>query len=530
MAESKGVDVTETNSVDSQISSKIYEPTDVENPEVARKYYPTVNWENFKAFDPYFRWTNYEDRQATRQTDLKIFSVVALLFFALNLDRGNLSSAVAGGLLVDLEMTTNDYNLGNNLRSIGFIISEIPSQLIGKRFGPDWWIPLQVIAWSIVSIFQFFINGKRSYWALRFLLGLAQGGFIADAVQYLSYFYTRDQMGIRLALFWVTDSYSGIISNLLAIAFLKIDLNGVESWKWLFLFDGIITLALGILSFFIMVPGPTQTKTRFIPKGLFTEKQEKIIANRLLRDDPSKSDMHNREAVTVKQFFKTLSDYDLWPLLILSLVFEIPQNPIKAYLNINLKALNFTTDQIIYLNIPIEVFVGITLIAITSLSEWLNERALVSLLPQIWLLIFIIIEYTSVEKLSPWSQYAIEFFVLSTPSAQAIIVSWCSRVSYSVRARAISAPMSNIGIQLAGIIGNNIYRADDAPYYKRGNRVLIGIAAMNIVLFILTKLYYIWRNKTKREKWNSFTEEEKEDYLAKHHDDGNKRLDYLFEH
>lgn len=503
-----------------------------ENPdfEIAKKYFPTKKYENYKAFDPYFRWTYKEDRQVTLKTDLRIFSMVSLLFFALNLDRGNLSSAIAGGFLTDLKISTDNYNNGNTLRSVGFIISEIPSQMIGKRFGPDRWIPIQVSVWSLIALFQFFLSGTKSFLATRFLLGVAQGGFIADAIQYLSYYYTRDQMGFRLSLFWLTDYWAGIISNLLSIAFLKVDLHGKEGWRWLFLFDGVITLTLGITSFFFMVPGPCQTKTKFNKKGIFTEKEEKIITNRLLRDDPSKSDMGNREGVTFKKFLKTLTDFDLWPLLILFFVFEIPQNPIKAYLNINLKKLKFGRDEIIYLNIPIEVLTSLTLVLITLLSEAVNERSLISTIQQFWILIVVCVEYARYDKIGPWGQYVIMFFAIGNPSAQAIMVSWMSRLSYSVRARAISAPMSNIGIQLAGIAGSYIYRSDDSPKYHRGNRVIIGLCCMNIGLFVLAKFYYIWRNKVKTAKWNSFTEEEKEEYLASHLNDGNKRLDYLFEH
>lgn len=503
-----------------------------ENPdfEIAKKYFPTEKYENFRAFDPYFRWTYKEDREITKKIDFRIFSMVCVLFFSLNLDRGNLSSAIAGGFLKDLNISTDTYNNGNTLRSVGFIISEIPSQLIGKKFGPDWWIPIQVTMWSFIALFQFFLSGPKSFLATRFLLGVAQGGFIADAVQYLSYFYTREQMGFRLSLFWLTDYWSGIVSNLLAIGFLKVNLHGKEGWRWLFLFDGLITLVFGITSYFFMVAGPCQTKTKFNKKGIFNEREEKIITNRLLRDDPTKSSMHNREGISFRQFLKSLSDFDLWPLLILSFVFEIPQNPIKAYLNINLKKLKFGTDEIIYLNIPIEVFTSITLVLITLLSEAVNERSLISCIQQIWILIVVAIEYTKADTLSAWGQYATMFFAIGNPSAQAILVSWFSRTSYSVRSRVISAPMSNIGIQLAGIAGSYIYRSDDAPKYHRGNKVIIGLCCMNVCLFVLTKLYYIWRNKTKTAKWDSFSDSEKKDYLAKHQDSGNKRLDFLFEH
>ena len=503
-----------------------------ENPDsgILKKYFPTSKWENFASFDPYFRWTRREDKQTTRKMDLKILTIVCFGFFSLNMDRGNFGAALAGGILKDLRLTTDDFNLGNNLRSIGFIITEIPSQMIGKKFGPDWWMPLQVVLWSFVTLFQFFLAGRKSYLALRFLLGITQGGFIADSVQYLSYYYTRDQMTIRLTLFWSVFSISSIISNLLAIGLLLIHLNGKEGWRWLFLYEGLISLVFGVASFFFMVPGPTQTKTKLFPNGYFTEREEKIIVNRLVRDDPSKSDMHNRQAVSVKQFFQALSDYDIWPLLLVSLTFQFPQFPMSNYVNLILRGLKFSRNETIYLNIPIEVFNAITMITISFVSEIFNERAIICIIPQIWMLIPIAIEYARADSILAWGKYAIIFVVLSNPSVQGILVSWISRVSYSVRTRTVASPMSNIGIQLALIAAQNVYRSDDAPLYYRGNRALVGVCCMNIVLFGFCKFYYIARNKYKRGKWDAMSDSEKEEYLSKHLDDGNKRLDYLFEH
>jgi hypothetical protein len=71
---------------------------------------------------------------------------------------------------------------------------------------------------------------------------------------------------------------------------------------------------------------------------------------------------------------------------------------------------------------------------------------------------------------------------------------------------------------------------DDAPRYRRGNRQLLAICCMNIVLYILTKLYYVWRNKTRDAKWNAMTEEQRLEYIATTKDEGNKRLDFRFDH
>ena len=82
-------------------------------------------------------------------------------------------------------------------------------------------------------------------------------------------------------------------------------------------FRGLLTLTVGILTFFMMPASPTQSKTWFRPNGWFTEREETIIVSRVLRDDPSKGDMHNREGLSLKRLWTAALDYDLWPVYIL---------------------------------------------------------------------------------------------------------------------------------------------------------------------------------------------------------------------
>ena len=102
----------------------------------------------------------------------------------------------------------------------------------------------------------------------------------------------------------------------------------------------------------MMPASAVQTKTWFRPKGWFTDREEAIVVNRVLRDDPSKGDMHNRQAITPKRLWNSMKDYDLWPLYAIGLIAYIPQAPADKYVTLILKSVGFDTFNTNLLTIP----------------------------------------------------------------------------------------------------------------------------------------------------------------------------------
>ncbi|KAL1854405.1 hypothetical protein VTK73DRAFT_8753 [Phialemonium thermophilum] len=504
-----------------------------DDPETAEKYKPRADWENLHRFDPLARWTWAEEHRLIRKIDFRIMVWACIMFMSLELDRSNLSQALTDNFLHDLHMTTNDYNLGNTVFKLSFLCAELPSQLVSKWMGPDRWIPSQMVLWSLVAGGQYWLSGRTSFLVCRALLGILQGGFIPDVILYLSYFYKHHELSLRLGFFWTAMSISDILASLLAYGLLH--MRGVHNragWRWLFLIEALITLTCGIFAFALMPAGPCQTKSWFRGKnGWFNEREETIIVNRVLREDPSKSTMHNRQPITPKLLWQSLKDYDLWPLYILGLVFQIPPTPPTQYLTLSLRGLGFDTFQTNLLTIPYTVLHMITMMILTYSAEIVGELTFMSLIGQIWILPFLIyLNCVDTQNVNRWVLWAVTSLLLSYPSAHPIQVGWNSRNSNTVRSRTVSAACYNMFVQASGIISSNIYRQDDAPRYKRGNRQLLAITCMNIVLYLLVKVYYVFRNKQKDKKWKAMSESERLEYLATTKDTGNKRLDFRFQH
>ncbi|OJJ31263.1 hypothetical protein ASPWEDRAFT_187178 [Aspergillus wentii DTO 134E9] len=507
------------------------QPSVFDDPETAKQYQPRDDWENLHRFDPLARWTWGEENKLIRKIDLRIMVFACIAFMALELDRANLNQALTDNFLNDLGLTTDDYNLGNTVFKLSFLCAELPSQLVSKWIGPDRWIPSQMTLWSVVAMAQFALSGRTSFLVCRALLAILQGGFIPDIILYLSYFYKHHELSIRLGFFWTAMSVADILASFIAFGLLHLrGLNGHSGWRYLFLFEGLLTLLVGLSAFIFMPPGPTQTSGWLRgKKGWFSEREETIIVNRVIRDDPSKGSMHNRQPITPRLLWRSMRDYDLWPMYIIGLTFETPMTTPQQYLTLILKQMGFGTFKSNLLTIPTKVLGICTMLGLTYLSEVWGNLTLTSVIGQIWALpLLIYLNTVDLTATNRWSAWVVMTLLLCYPNAHPIQVNWNSRNSNTVRSRTVSAALYNMFVQTSGIIASNIYRADDAPRYRRGNRILVALCSTNIVIYLLTKVYYTWRNNSRDKIWNAMSEEKKLEYLQTTTDEGSRRLDFRF--
>lgn len=305
--------------------------------------------------------------------------------------------------------------------------------------------------WSVVAISQCALTGRETFLITRSLLGilevskfietrllyslliLSQGGFIPDIVLWLSYFYTARELPIRLryyqnwskaesllthhSFFWTSLSVTTIVTSLLAFAVFHLSgVHGWAGWRWLFLIEGLITLSIGLASFFMMPASVVQTKTWFRPNGWFTDREVAIVANRVLRDDPSKGDMHNRQAVTPRRLWLAIKDYHMWPIYCIGVVAYIPQSPPSSYITLTLRSLGFNKFTTNLLTIPASVFHIGTLLLITWVSSRLNQWSLVAMFQGLWTLpCLIALRFWPHVISNAWGTYAVVTVLLSYP-------------------------------------------------------------------------------------------------------------------
>lgn len=163
---------------------------------------------------------------------------IFIVFMVQELDRANLIQALSDNFLDDIHCTTNDYNTATTIGRVTFFLMEMPSQLLSKRFGPDRWLPAQMILWAIVATSQFFVYNRTTFFICRFLIGVFTAGFIPEVILYLSQWYKHHELSIRLGFFYTAMSFADMFASLIAYGILHMrGLDGKAGWQWLFLIE-----------------------------------------------------------------------------------------------------------------------------------------------------------------------------------------------------------------------------------------------------------------------------------------------------
>ncbi|KAM0745698.1 major facilitator superfamily transporter [Meredithblackwellia eburnea MCA 4105] len=494
---------------------------------------PHESYEGFRLWDPNATWTAAEEKKVRWIIDLRLLTMLCFMFIGLQLDRGNLSNALTDNFLANLKLSTNDYNNGTSIQLVCFLAAEFPFQMLIKRYGFNRILPGLMTCWGLVSTFQCFITNRWSFYLTRALIGTFEGGFIPGTILCCTYYYTSTELAIRLAVFWSTLNFARILSSLLAAGFLEMrGVAGWAGWRWLFMFEGLLTLFVALIAFLALPTSPSNTKTPFSPSGWFTPKQEVIAINRVLRDDPAKGLTALKEPLTWKDVKGGWCDKSMWGLYFLGLIAYIPASPVQGYLSLTLKTIGFSTFDSNMLSIPSAALQMVLMLGLAWSSDYFKERAFHCFFGEFWCLPLLIALQT-LQGNQSWSRFTLTTMIAGYPYFHPLLSAWISENSFSIKKRAVTAATYNVIVQIGSVISSQIYRNDDKPRYHRGNKVLISICCGSLAVFLIQRFYLAYLNKQKLKVWNGMTEEERIVYqgdLTAREADGNKRVDFLFKY
>lgn len=196
---------------------------------------------------------NVNDDKLFRKVMLRVLPLAMLGFFLSYLDRVNIGYAQAT-MSADLGFSNVVYGLGAGLFFIGYFIFEIPSNLILAKVGARRWIARIMITWGLISGLMFIVDSEWMFYLLRFLLGVAEAGFIPGILFYMAHWFPASRRGRAWGIFYIALASSGLIGGPVS-GFILSGMDGVwghAGWQWLFVIEAIPTVLLGIVILFCL--------------------------------------------------------------------------------------------------------------------------------------------------------------------------------------------------------------------------------------------------------------------------------------
>lgn len=200
------------------------------------------------------------ERSAYRKIAKRIIPIALFAFFVTYVDRANLG-ITASGMEESLGLTPVSFGLAAGLFYVGYLVMEIPSNVLLERFGARRWIARILLTFGIITIATAFVWNGTSLITIRILLGIAEAGMYPGLLLYLGYWASKRRRASNWLLFQTSLPLSLAVGSLISSALLNLDgLLGLEGWRWVFIIEGAITLLTAVLIYFALPDKPKDAK------------------------------------------------------------------------------------------------------------------------------------------------------------------------------------------------------------------------------------------------------------------------------
>ena len=212
----------------------------------------------------------------------KLIPFLCFCYLAAYLDRINIGFAKLQ-MQDQLQFSETAFGLGAGLFFVGYILFEVPSNLILERVGARIWIARIMITWGLLSACTLLVTSTTQFYVLRFLLGVAEAGFLPGVLYYLTTWFPTHRRGRVIALFMIGLPLSSVIGGPLSGWIMSHfdQLAGLRGWQWLFLLEALPSVLLGVLAFWALPNTYHQAK--------WLSADEKVLLQQQLHADASQA-------------------------------------------------------------------------------------------------------------------------------------------------------------------------------------------------------------------------------------------------
>lgn len=192
--------------------------------------------------------TEITEQQVIRKIAWRLMPLIIVCYFFAFFDRVNISFAKAA-LQANLGLSNTAYGFGASLFVVGYVLLEVPSNMLLYRVGARRWIARIMISWGLATAAMVFVRTEWQFYGLRFVIGAMEAGFAPGILYYLTLWFPKSHRGRMTSVFFLATAFSGIIGAPISGLILNYlnGLHGLAGWQWLFLAGGLPCVALGFV-------------------------------------------------------------------------------------------------------------------------------------------------------------------------------------------------------------------------------------------------------------------------------------------
>jgi ACS family tartrate transporter-like MFS transporter len=292
----------------------------------------------------------------------RILPILMLCYLAAFLDRVNIGFA-ALTMNQDLGFSASAFGFGAGIFFLGYVLCELPSNLMLARVGARRWIARILITWSILSAATAFVWSPASFYIVRILLGAAEAGFFPGMIFYMTLWFPRAYRGGMFASFNVAVPLASVIGAPISGLILE-NLNGVaglHGWQWMFLIEGVPALIMGLVVLFAL---PQEPKTA----SFLNDEERQWLTNRL--------DSEREAQETVERFSvgRALVDPRVLLMCLIAVGLVIGTTGIAIWMPQFIKQFGLSNIQTSFVSAIPPAFMAVAMIVVGRHSDKTGER------------------------------------------------------------------------------------------------------------------------------------------------------------
>ncbi|KAG2067218.1 MFS general substrate transporter [Suillus decipiens] len=424
--------------------------------------------------------TPEQEKKLWRKIDLRIMPILSLMYLLAFLDRtGNIGNAKLEGIMTQLDLTGDRFNitLVCNVTVKPYCLFECPANLVLKVFRPSRWLPGINLVWGVVMTLMAFVKTYPQLVGVRICLGIAEAGLFPGVVYYLTLWYPRHMLQYRIGLFFGAATISGAFSGLLAFGIGYMGgIGGLEAWSWIFMLEGLLTIVVAIIAFFVLVDFPSTAK-------FLTQEERAFVVWKKKYDNSS---VGEEERFVTRHVWAALKDWQIWLHIFMYISIVVPLYGITLFLPFGY---NIPVSQL--LTVPPYVTATLALLVFAHYSDKLKMRYPFILVGLTMCLIGFSINISAAPVGVKY--FGTFFIVTGSYGAFPGVISWLGNNLSGQYKRGVGMALEMSIGNFSGIVAASIYRLQDEPRYILGHAVElmfigIGLIVLPILVFIYKRI------------------------------------------